>query len=228
MLNFTHDTPTRLHFGKGQICHLEEELNRFGKRVLLTYGGGSIKKIGLYDEVMEILNKGGFTVVECGGIEPNPRIDSVRKGAQMCKDHNIDVLLAVGGGNFIYRWTKGESLYQVFVLLTTAILGTWILLGLTRFMDFESRENVLIHSISDYVSNYLNQKLAFEYKEQAGKVSPEQYKRALQEIAVAGIGRRKERKPKYYYDEYGQDGIIARNDEVDAKIVEDVLKEFLC
>ena len=140
----------------------------------------------------------------------------------------MTALLAVGGGNFIYRWTKGESLYQVFVLLTTAILGTWILLGLTRFMDFESRENVLIHSISDYVSNYLNQKLAFEYKEQAGKVPPEQYKRALQEIAVAGIGRRKERKPKYYYDEYGQDGIIARNDEVDAKIVEDVLKEFLC
>ncbi len=101
MLNFTHDTPTRLHFGKGQICHLEEELNRFGKRVLLTYGGGSIKKIGLYDEVMEILNKGGFTVVECGGIEPNPRIESVERGVALCKEHNIDVILAVGGGSTI-------------------------------------------------------------------------------------------------------------------------------
>ena len=101
MLNFTHDTPTRLHFGKGQICHLEEELNRFGKRVLLTYGGGSIKKIGLYDEVMEILNKGGFTVVECGGIEPNPRIESVERGVALCKEHDIDVILAVGGGSTI-------------------------------------------------------------------------------------------------------------------------------
>ena len=101
MLNFTHDTPTRLHFGKGQICHLEEELNRFGKRVLLTYGGGSIKKIGLYDEVLEILNKGGFTVVECGGIEPNPRIESVERGVALCKEHDIDVILAVGGGSTI-------------------------------------------------------------------------------------------------------------------------------
>lgn len=101
MLNFTHDVPTRLHFGKGQICHLEEELNRFGKRVLLTYGGGSIKKIGLYDTVMEILNQGGFTVVECGGIEPNPRIESVERGVALCKEHSIDVILAVGGGSTI-------------------------------------------------------------------------------------------------------------------------------
>ena len=101
MLNFTHSVPTKLHFGKGQICHLEEALNAYGKRVLLTYGGGSIKKIGLYDTVMEILNKGGFTVVECGGIDPNPRIESVEKGVALCKEHNIDVILAVGGGSTI-------------------------------------------------------------------------------------------------------------------------------
>ncbi len=101
MLNFTHNVPTILHFGKGQICHLEEALNTYGKRVLLTYGGGSIKKIGLYDQVMEILNKGGFTVVEMGGIDPNPRIESVEKGVALCKEHNIDVVLAVGGGSTI-------------------------------------------------------------------------------------------------------------------------------
>ena len=140
----------------------------------------------------------------------------------------MTALLAVGGGSFIYRWTQGGEMYQVSVLLMTAILGTWILLGLTHFMDFKARENTLIHSISDYVSNYLCLKLAFEYKEQAGKSPPEQYKRALQEIAAAGTGRRKERKHKYYYDEYDQDGPMSRNDEVDAKIVEDVLKEFLC
>lgn len=101
MNNFTHAIPTTLHFGKGQISHLEEALNTFGKRVLLTYGGGSIKKIGLYDTVMDILNKGGFTVVELGGIEPNPRIESVQKGVELCKAHSIDVILAVGGGSTI-------------------------------------------------------------------------------------------------------------------------------
>lgn len=101
MLNFTHQIPTVLHFGKGQICHLVEALKPYGKRVLLTYGGGSIKKIGLYDTVQELLRQGGFTVVDCGGIEPNPRIESVEKGVQLCREHNIDVILAVGGGSTI-------------------------------------------------------------------------------------------------------------------------------
>ena len=101
MLNYVHHVPTKIYFGKGQICHLEEVLNGYGKRVLLTYGGGSIKKIGLYDTVMEILNKGGFTVVEMGGIDPNPRIESVEKGVALCKEHDIDVILAVGGGSTI-------------------------------------------------------------------------------------------------------------------------------
>ena len=64
MLNFTHDIPTKLYFGKGQISHLRESLEQFGKNVLLTYGGGSIKKIGLYDAVMQILGEGGFAVTE--------------------------------------------------------------------------------------------------------------------------------------------------------------------
>lgn len=68
MENFVHSIPTELYFGKGQIAKLGDALNRFGKRVLLTYGGGSIKKMGLYDEVMKILSEGGFTVVECDGI----------------------------------------------------------------------------------------------------------------------------------------------------------------
>ena len=64
MENFVHSIPTKLYFGKGQISQLAGALNQFGKRILLTYGGGSIKKIGLYDEVMKILSEGGFTVVE--------------------------------------------------------------------------------------------------------------------------------------------------------------------
>ena len=97
-----------------------------------------------------------------------------------------------------------------------------------RFVDFKGKELILTQMISDYVSNYLNNKLAYEYKDQAGKVAPDQYKRALQEIAATSTSRRKERKQKYYYDEYAGDALPSRNDEVDARIVEDVLKEFLC
>lgn len=101
MLNYKRSIPTRLYFGEGVISHLEESLNEFGKNVLLAYGGGSIKRIGLYDEVMDILNKGGFNVTELSGIDPNPRIESVELGAKLCKENNIDVILAVGGGSTI-------------------------------------------------------------------------------------------------------------------------------
>ncbi len=99
MNNFVYDIPVKVYFGENQLQHLGEELSKFGSRVLLTYGGGSIKKIGLYDNVIAEIERAGLEVFELSGIEPNPRIDSVRRGAQMCKDHNIDVLLAVGGGS---------------------------------------------------------------------------------------------------------------------------------
>lgn len=101
MNNFIYNIPTKVYFGENQLSHLPEELEKFGNRVLVTYGGGSIKKIGLYDKVMEEMKNAGLEVFELSGIEPNPRIDSVRKGAQMCKEHNIDVLLAIGGGSTI-------------------------------------------------------------------------------------------------------------------------------
>jgi len=101
MLNYVHNIPTKLFFGEGQLCRLDGALRPFGKRVLLTYGGGSIKKIGLYDEITDILSKGGYTVTELSGIEPNPRIESVEKGVALCKENNIDVILAVGGGSTI-------------------------------------------------------------------------------------------------------------------------------
>lgn len=98
---FVYDIPVKVYFGENQLGHLGEELKKFGRRVLLTYGGGSIKSIGLYDRVMTELATAGLEVFELSGIAPNPRIDSVREGAQMCKEHNIDVLLAVGGGSTI-------------------------------------------------------------------------------------------------------------------------------
>lgn len=100
MNNFTFCVPTRIHFGKGQISHLSE-LAESGSNVLLVYGGGSIKKSGLYDEAMAILADAGLHVVELSGIEPNPRIESVREGARLCKEHAIDMVLAVGGGSVI-------------------------------------------------------------------------------------------------------------------------------
>ncbi|MBO4803282.1 MAG: iron-containing alcohol dehydrogenase [Muribaculaceae bacterium] len=101
MNNFVYNIPVKVYFGENQLTHLSEELAKFGKRVLLTYGGGSIKRTGLYDAVVDEVRKAGMELFELSGIEPNPRIDSVRRGAQMCKEHNIDVLLAVGGGSTI-------------------------------------------------------------------------------------------------------------------------------
>lgn len=98
--NFTYQTPTKLYFGKDAIKDLPGVLGRFGKKVLLTYGGGSIKKIGLYDKVKELLKD--FCIFELSGIEPNPKYDpSVITGAKLCKEHNIDVILAVGGGSVL-------------------------------------------------------------------------------------------------------------------------------
>ncbi len=121
MLNYTHSIPTKLLFGRGQIAKLAEVLRPFGTKVLLTYGGGSIKKTGLYDHVMDILSDAGFTVTECSGIEPNPRIESVERGVKLCRENDIDVILAVGGGSTIdcskaiaagVYW-EGEDLWEM-------------------------------------------------------------------------------------------------------------------
>ena len=99
--DFVYDIPVRVYFGRDQLVHLGPELKQFGTRVLLTYGGGSIKKIGLYDKVVAEIKQAGLELFELSGIAPNPRIDSVREGARLCKEHHIDVLLAVGGGSTI-------------------------------------------------------------------------------------------------------------------------------
>ena len=101
MYNFVYDIPTKIYFGDNQLSHLGEELKKYGKRVLLCYGGGSIKKIGLYDKIVAEIEKAGLELFELNGIEPNPRITSVNKGAKICKESHIDVLLAVGGGSVI-------------------------------------------------------------------------------------------------------------------------------
>ena len=100
MQNFNYCTPTRLLFGKGVVEQLPQVLAPFGKKVLLTYGGGSIKKIGLYQKVLDLLK--GFEVVELPGIQPNPKYNpSVLEGTRLCKEHKIEVILSVGGGSVL-------------------------------------------------------------------------------------------------------------------------------
>ena len=101
MENFTFLNPTKLIFGKGQLEQLKTEIPPYGKKVLLVYGGGSIKKSGLYDNVIGILAEIGAQVFELSGVEPNPRISTARKGVEICKREGIEFLLAVGGGSVI-------------------------------------------------------------------------------------------------------------------------------
>jgi alcohol dehydrogenase len=101
MQNFTFYNPTKLIFGKDQLSQLQNEIPQYGKKVLVVYGGGSIKRNGLYDKVMAQLNEIGAEVFELAGVEPNPRISTVRKGVEICKNEGVDFLLAVGGGSVI-------------------------------------------------------------------------------------------------------------------------------
>ena len=98
---FTFQNPTKLMFGKGQIDALPKEVVRFGEKVLLVYGGGSIKRNGIYDQVIEKLTEANVEVFELPGVEPNPRLSTVYKGVELCKREGIDFLLAVGGGSTI-------------------------------------------------------------------------------------------------------------------------------
>lgn len=100
MQNFDYATPTRLIFGKDAINNLVSVMQPLGKRVLLTYGGGSIKKLGLYDKVKELLRD--FEITELSGIQPNPKYNpSVLEGVRLCKENNIEVILSVGGGSVL-------------------------------------------------------------------------------------------------------------------------------
>lgn len=99
MENFVFCTPTKVYFGKGQIENLTKAVGGFGKKVLLVYGGGSIKKIGLYDKVKGLLKD--FEIYELSGVEPNPKYESVVEGVNLCKKYGIEVVLAVGGGSVI-------------------------------------------------------------------------------------------------------------------------------
>ncbi|MBQ9972359.1 MAG: iron-containing alcohol dehydrogenase, partial [Firmicutes bacterium] len=145
MHNFTYNIPTKVYFGAGQMeGNLGRELAACGKKVLLVYGGGSIKKSGLYDKVIAEIKEAGLEVTELSGIDPNPRIDSVREGAKICKEKGIDVVLAVGGGStidaskfiaagacvdfdpwlFLTEWRPIEKTLPIVTVLTLSATGS--------------------------------------------------------------------------------------------------------
>lgn len=144
MNNFVYDIPVKVYFGENQLSNLGPELKKYGTRVLMVYGGGSIKKMGLYDKVVTEIKNAGLELFELSGIDPNPRIDSVREGARICKEEKIDVLLAVGGGStidatkymaagacvdhdpwdFLSKWAPIEKALPVVDILTLAATGS--------------------------------------------------------------------------------------------------------
>lgn len=106
--NFSYCNPTKLYFGKDSLDNLNNELPKYGSNVVLIYGGGSIKKNGIYDSVIDILNKNGKNVAEIAGVMPNPTLDKLYEGIQIARKHNADFLLAVGGGS-VCDYTKALS-----------------------------------------------------------------------------------------------------------------------
>lgn len=97
--NFKYSNPTTLYFGENALDYLKEELLNYGKNIMLVYGGGSIKKNGIYDDVVAILKDSGKNIFEDAGVMPNPTVEKLYEGCKIAKDNNIDLILSVGGGS---------------------------------------------------------------------------------------------------------------------------------
>ncbi|MBC8586517.1 iron-containing alcohol dehydrogenase [Youxingia wuxianensis] len=97
--NFCYSNPTRLYFGEEALGYLREELPKYGKNVLLIYGGGSIKKNGIYDQVVAILKENGKQITEDAGVMPNPTVEKLYEGCRLARENQVDLILAVGGGS---------------------------------------------------------------------------------------------------------------------------------
>ena len=110
--NFSYHNPTKLYFGEDAMSHLTNELKNYGSTVMLSYGGGSVKRNGIYDAVMAALKNAGKTVVENPGVMPNPTYEKVMEGCQLVRENGVDLILAVGGGSTIdYAKAVSASAY---------------------------------------------------------------------------------------------------------------------
>ena len=97
--DFTYSNPTKLYFGKNALDGLKAELDKYGNKVMLSYGSGSIKKNGIYDDVVKILKDCGKEIIEDAGVMPNPTVEKLYEGCRLAKENNVDLILAVGGGS---------------------------------------------------------------------------------------------------------------------------------
>lgn len=97
--DFTYSNPTKIYFGENSLDNLSTELKNYGKNVLLVYGGGSIKKNGIYDKVIDILKKCDKTIIEDADVMPNPTVEKLYEGCKLAREGNVDLILAVGGGS---------------------------------------------------------------------------------------------------------------------------------
>lgn len=105
---FSYHNPTKLYFGEESLSFLKDEMKNYGENILLVYGGGSIKKSGLYDEISAILKECGKSVAEVSGVMPNPTVDKLREGVKIARENNSDFILAVGGGS-VCDYSKAVS-----------------------------------------------------------------------------------------------------------------------
>lgn len=142
MNSFTFYNPVKLHFGEDALEKLPKELAQFGQKVLVVYGGGSIKKNGVYNAVIEKLQEAGKSIFELSGVEPNPRVETARLGIEICIKEGIDLVLAVGGGSVIdcsklivagakYDGDAWDIVKRKFIVKDALPLGTVLTLAAT-------------------------------------------------------------------------------------------------
>ena len=106
--NFKYHNPTKLYFGEESLKYLKDELENFGERVLLNYGSGSVKRNGIYDEVVAILREGGKTLIENPGVMSNPTLEKLHEGVRIARENKVDWILALGGGS-VCDYSKGVA-----------------------------------------------------------------------------------------------------------------------
>lgn len=106
--NFKYHNPTKLYFGEESLNYLKDELQNYGERVLLNYGSGSVKRNGIYDEVVAILREGGKTIIENPGVMSNPTLEKLHEGVRIARENKADWILALGGGS-VCDYSKGVA-----------------------------------------------------------------------------------------------------------------------
>ena len=166
--NFTFHNPTKLHFGEDSLSKLSEELKNYGKKIMLCYGGGSIKRNGIYDQVMTELKKAGCEVVEMAGVMPNPTIEKVLEGAHTARQENVDFILGVGGGSTVdyckavagSAWYDGDP-WEYYFKNWQPMTCRWIPVGCVLTMAGTGSE---MDSCSVISSHTENRKLFYNFR----------------------------------------------------------------